>query len=66
MKDIPSIDPMIDDIGAMIDEAVARPETADAIKARIRERLARRAVQPRLADLPAHEDPDDFWENVPI
>ena len=66
MKDISSIDPMIDDIGAMIDEAVARPETAEAMKAKIRERLSRRSVQAPLTDVESFEDPDDFWENVPI
>ncbi len=66
LKDISSIDPMIDDIGAMIDEAVARPEAAEAIKARILERLSRRTIQPMPPEPEASDDPDDFWENVPI
>lgn len=66
MKDISTIDPMIDDIGAMIDEALANPELAEVMKSRIRERLSRRA-RPQTAPEPSgEEDPDDFWENVPI
>lgn len=66
MKDISSIDPMIDDIGAMIDEAVARPEAAELIKARILERLSRRSMPPVPSEPAASDDPDDFWDNVPI
>lgn len=57
---------MIDDIGAMIDEAVARPEAAELIKARILERLSRRSMPPVPSEPAASDDPDDFWDNVPI
>ncbi len=66
LKDISTIDPMMDDIGAMIDEALAKPERAEAMKTRIRARLARRARPEAAPDLSCEDDQDDFWENVPI
>lgn len=69
MKDISTIDPMLDDIGTMIDQALASPDRAEEMKARIRERLARRVhlqqPMPSQEDT-SDEEPDDFWENVPI
>ncbi len=66
MKDIVTIDPMIDDIAAMIDEALARPEHADAVKRKIRERLSRRSPNVDLNDPAEEESVEEFWENVPI
>jgi hypothetical protein len=66
LKDIVTIDPMIDDIAAMIDEALAQPEHADAVKRKIRERLARRSSSADLTDPSDEESVEEFWENVPI
>jgi len=66
LKDISTIDPMMDDIGAMIDEALAKPELAEAMKVKIRDRLSRRARPEAAPELSSDEDPEDFWENVPI
>jgi hypothetical protein len=68
MKDMSATDPRIDDIGTLIDEALADPSRAEIVKARIRERLAGRSAQAPapLAHEPAEGDAEDLWDNLPL
>ena len=68
MKDMSTTDPRIDDIGALIDEALADPSRTTDVKAQIRERLAGRsaAAPPHIAEEPSDGDAEDLWDNLPL
>ena len=68
MKDLSTQDALIDEIKALIDEAVAHPHRAGIVKARIRERLANgsREVLPHDSDVDADDDAEDLWDNLPL
>lgn len=68
MKDTSAYDPLIDDIGALIDEALSDPSRAAVVKARIRERLTGRSVSAALplAHEPSGGDDEDLWDNLPL
>jgi hypothetical protein len=68
VKDLSTQDALIDDIGALIDEALAHPYRAGIVKARIRERLANgsREVLQHDSDFDADDDAEDLWDNLPL
>jgi hypothetical protein len=68
LKDTFAPDPLIDDIAALIDEALAHPARAGLVKAQVRQRLAERsaAPPPRVEDDAAAEDAEDLWDNLPL
>lgn len=64
-------DPLIDDIGALLDEMLEDPARAALLKARIRERLAgaqpsRPPVSHGQAETEAEAEAEDLWDNVPL
>jgi hypothetical protein len=68
MRDLSATDPLIDDIDALIDEAVADPSRADVVKTRVRHRLARRLAVPlpHAVEELQGEDAEDLWDNLPL
>jgi hypothetical protein len=67
VKDLATTDPLIEDLAALIDEALENPSRAASVKARVRARLGRSpiAAAPVARD-PAEADAEDFWDNVPL
>jgi hypothetical protein len=68
MRDLSATDPLVDDLEALIDEALADPSRAPAVKARIRARLGR-AASPSAGGEPheaALSDAEDLWDNLPL
>lgn len=68
MKDLSSHHGLIGDIEALIDEALAHPDRAGQVKARIVARIAHdpRSEPPRESDDGEEEDALDLWDNLPI
>ena len=67
MKDLATTDPLIEDLAALIDEALEHPSRAASVKARVRARLGRSpAVAVPVAPDPTEADAEDFWDNVPL
>jgi hypothetical protein len=65
VRDLTTTDTPVDDIGALIDEALADPARAARMTVAIRRRLAGLppAVEPADA---ADPEADDLWDNVPL
>ena len=68
MKDTFASDALIEDITALIDEALADPARAGRLKAEVRQRLAARpgGEPPDPAEDLAEGDGEDLWDNVPL
>jgi hypothetical protein len=68
LKDTFASDALIEDITALIDEALADPARAGRLKAEVRQRLAARPAgkSPAPADDIAEGDGEDLWDNVPL
>ncbi|MCU0856108.1 MAG: hypothetical protein MUF63_14680 [Rhodobacteraceae bacterium] len=68
MKDTFASDALIEDITALIDEALADPARAGRLKAEVRQRLATRpgTESPAPAEDLAEGDGEDLWDNVPL
>ena len=66
MKDTFTSDPLIEDIAALIDEAIADPASAGAVKARVRARLASGTIRPVTPDAQDGFDGEDLWDNLPL
>jgi hypothetical protein len=55
-------DLLIDDVGTLIDEAIADPTQVDAVKAQIRARLAPVSIAPPHAEA----EEEELWDNLPV
>ena len=66
MKDTAAHDPLVDDLGALLDAAAADPERVDTYKAQLRARLAGRPVAVPKAEPHAEADDEDLWNNLPL
>lgn len=69
MTDIFVPEPSVDDIVALIEEAVRNPERAEEIKIGLRRKMSRPSGLARAASASADEatgEPEDLWDNVPI
>ena len=65
MRDLTATRTPVDDIGQMIDEALADPARAARMTSALRRRLAQ--VPPAaLHDEAADPDAEDLWDNVPL
>jgi hypothetical protein len=67
MKDIATPDPLVDDLGALLDAAAADPARVHALKAQLQARLARRPVGVvPTPDAVEDADDEDLWNNLPL
>ena len=68
MRDTAASDPLIEDISTLIDEALADPSQAGAVKDRVRRRLALRlpAGSRPAVEAPLDADAEDLWDNLPL
>jgi hypothetical protein len=68
LRDLQATDPLIDELTALIDDALGDPSRAALVKSRIRERLLASAPQTRPAapDIAGEDDSEDLWNNVPL
>jgi hypothetical protein len=68
VRDTTASDPLIEDISILIDEALADPSRAGAVKERVRRRLALRlpAVSPSAVEDDLDADAEDLWDNLPL
>jgi hypothetical protein len=67
MKDIAATDPLVDDLGALLDAAAADPARVSALKAQLQARLAGRPVGIVPApDAVEDADDEDLWNNLPL
>jgi hypothetical protein len=65
VRDLTTTATPVDDIGQMIDEALADPARAARMSAAIRRRLAHPPAAAEPADAP-DPDAEDLWDNVPL
>lgn len=68
VRDLSTTDPLIEDIQALIDEALDDPSRASSVKALLTMRLVRADIgaTPERAGDPAEADAEDLWDNVPL
>ena len=52
-----------DEVDSIVDDIIANPTRADELKGRLRLAISRKPVR---STKPAAEDPDEYWNNVPI
>jgi len=68
VRDLSATDPLIDELEALIDEALDDPSRAAFVKARIKARLGRPSdsVFPETSGDCLESDAEDLWDNVPL
>ena len=67
MKNMSPYDPLVDDIGALLEAAAADPARLEVLKAEARQQLTQRATRPDAQPEETVEtDDEDLWNNVPI
>lgn len=65
MNQMAPLNPLVDDIAALLEAAAADPTRLDVLKEEARAQLVERTDHHPPRD-PSASDDDDLWDNVPI
>jgi hypothetical protein len=67
MKDSSTLDPLVDEFGALLEAAAEDPSRVVSLKAQMRARLAGRAAGAAAEQAPEDAgDEEDLWNNLPV